>query len=88
MRIYIICKIVHVCEDLGIVVRGGEGVEQRGKADIPLQRGKRGKSQARIQRGGGGGQGGPDPPCVEKVVKAHEQNGKGIHSAAAWKKKT
>ena len=62
MHIYMICKIVHVCEDLGIVVRGGGGgVEQRGKADIPLQRGKRGKSQARIQRGGGG-QGGPDPP--------------------------
>ena len=33
---------------------GGGWVEQRGKVDIPQQRGKSGKSQARIQRGGGG----------------------------------
>ena len=47
MYICIFCKIVHVCADLGIVVLGGE---QRGKVDIPQQRGKSGKSQARIQR--------------------------------------
>ena len=51
MYIYIICKIVHVCAD-----RGGGG--QHGKVDIAQQRGKSGKSQARIQRRG---QGGPDP---------------------------
>ena len=33
---------------------GGGGVEQHGKVDIPQQRGKSGKSQRRIQRGGGG----------------------------------
>ena len=45
---------------LGIVVGvggGGGGAEQRGKVDIPQQRGKSGKSQAWIQRGGGGQRG-------------------------------
>ena len=53
---YINCKIVHVCADLGIVVGGGGGggAEQHGKVDIPQQRGKSGNSQRRIQRGGGG----------------------------------
>ena len=41
---------------------GGGGAEQHGKVDIPQQRGKSGKSQRRIQRGGGVGQGFPDPP--------------------------
>ena len=53
---YNICKIVHVCANLGIVF-GGRG-EQRGKVDTPQQREKSGKSQARIQGGGGGGGGG------------------------------
>ena len=36
---------------------GGGGVEQHGKVDIPQQRGISGKSQRRIQRGGGWGRG-------------------------------
>ena len=62
MYINIICKIVHVCADLGIVVGGGGGGggEQRGKVDIPQQRGK---SQARIQRGGGG-----NPPRKSQFI--------------------
>ena len=66
---YINCKIVHVCADLGIVVGGGGGgVEQHGKVDIPQQRGKSGKSQRPIQRGGGMGQGFPDPPGKSQVM--------------------
>ena len=58
---YINCKIVHVCANLGIIVGGGGGGGgQREKEDIPQQRGKSGKSQARIQRGGrGAGVSGP-----------------------------
>ena len=41
---------------------GGGGAEQRGKIDIPQQRGKSGKSQTRIQRGGGGGGAGVSGP--------------------------
>ena len=67
MYIYIICKLVHVCADLGIVVGGGgRGGGGRGKVDIPQQRGECGKSQARIQRGGG--QRFPDPPGKSQVI--------------------
>ena len=48
--------------------RGGGGVEQHGKVDIPQQRGISGKSQRRIQRGGGVGQGFPDPPGKSQVI--------------------
>ena len=68
MYINIICKIVHVCADLGVIVGGGGGGwgEQLGKLDIPQQRGKSGKSQARIQRGGWG-QGFPAPKENHKL---------------------
>ena len=60
------CKIVHVYADLGIVWGG----EQRGKVDIPQQRGK---SHAWIQRGGGGGggggQGGPPPWKITSYMR-------------------
>ena len=63
------CKIVYVYADLGIVVGGGGGGgEQRGKVDIPQQRGKSGKSHAWIQRGGGG-QGGPPPWKITSYMR-------------------
>ena len=73
---YINCKIVHVCADLGIVVEGGGGggAEQHGKVDIPQQRGISGKSQRRIQRGGGGGQGFPHPPGKSQVIWGFIEN--------------
>ena len=43
------CKNEHVCADLSRNCRrgwGGGGAEQRGKVDIPQQRGESGKSQA------------------------------------------
>ena len=56
---------MYIYAALGIVVGGG-GEEQRGKVDIPQQRGECGKSQARIQKGGG--QGFPDPPGKSSQV--------------------
>ena len=48
--------------------RRGEGgrAEQRGKEDVPQQRGKNGKSQAWIQRGGGDR--GVLPPGKSQVI--------------------
>ena len=79
---YINCKIVHVCADLGIVVGGGGGGMVGGAAwrsRHTTAAWESGKSQRRIQRGGVG-QGFSDPLGKSQVIRGPIGNKQLDHS--------
>ena len=68
MYIYIICKIVKLYMYARILKLSSGRGEQRGKVDMPQQRGKSGKVKRGSRGGGGGGAGGSGPPGKSQVI--------------------